>query len=61
LDGIRDLFLAPDSAISGQVNPPSSARFKDEIKPMDKASEATLALKPVTIVEFIIADAAAFA
>ncbi len=27
--------------------PPSSARFKDGIKPMDKASEAILALKPV--------------
>ena len=26
----------------------SSARFKDEIKPMDKASEAILAMKPVT-------------
>src|SRR4029453_2424904 len=26
----------------------SSARFKDNIKPMDKASEAILALKPVT-------------
>jgi len=26
----------------------SSARFKDEIKPMDKASEAVLGLKPVT-------------
>ena len=26
----------------------SSARFKDEIKPMDQASEAILALKPVT-------------
>jgi hypothetical protein len=26
----------------------SSERFKDEIKPMDKASEAVLALKPVT-------------
>jgi uncharacterized coiled-coil protein SlyX len=26
----------------------SSARLKDEIKPMDKASEAILALKPVT-------------
>ena len=26
----------------------SSARFKQEIKPMDKASEALLALKPVT-------------
>jgi trimeric autotransporter adhesin len=27
---------------------PSSARFKDDIKPMDNASEAILALKPVT-------------
>jgi hypothetical protein len=27
----------------------SSARFKDEIKPMDKASEAILALKPVFV------------
>jgi hypothetical protein len=27
---------------------PSSKRFKDQIKPMDKASEAILALKPVT-------------
>jgi len=27
---------------------PSSARFKDEIKPMDNASEAILALQPVT-------------
>jgi hypothetical protein len=27
---------------------PSSERFKDEIKPMEKASEAILALKPVT-------------
>jgi hypothetical protein len=26
----------------------SSARFKDDIKPMDNASEAVLALKPVT-------------
>jgi hypothetical protein len=26
----------------------SSARFKDEIKPMDKASEAILSLRPVT-------------
>ena len=26
----------------------SSARFKDDIKPMDKASEALLSLKPVT-------------
>ena len=28
--------------------PPSSARFKGEIKPMDKVSEAILALEPVT-------------
>jgi uncharacterized coiled-coil protein SlyX len=27
---------------------PSSKRFKDDIKPMDKASEALLSLKPVT-------------
>src|SRR5438270_127000 len=32
----------------GTVNTPSSARFKDEIKPMDKTSEAILGLKPVT-------------
>jgi uncharacterized Zn ribbon protein len=34
---------------SGQLGvAPSSARFKDAIKPMDKASEAILELKPVT-------------
>ncbi|HEY2922400.1 MAG TPA: tail fiber domain-containing protein, partial [Candidatus Binatia bacterium] len=34
---------------SGQLGvAASSQRFKDEIKPMDKASEAILALKPVT-------------
>jgi hypothetical protein len=34
---------------SGQLGvPPSSKRFKDEIKPMDKTSEVILALKPVT-------------
>ena len=34
---------------SGQLGvKPSSARFKEAIKPMDKASEAILALKPVT-------------
>jgi len=32
----------------GTINPPSSARFKEEIEPMSKASEAILALKPVT-------------
>jgi len=31
----------------GTVNVPSSARFKEEIKPMNKASETILALKPV--------------
>jgi trimeric autotransporter adhesin len=30
------------------IGPPSSARFKEQIKPMDKASQAILALKPVT-------------
>jgi uncharacterized coiled-coil protein SlyX len=34
---------------SGQLGTaPSSKRFKDEIKPMDKVSEVILALKPVT-------------
>jgi hypothetical protein len=34
---------------NGQLGQPaSSARFKDEIKPMDKASEVILALKPIT-------------
>jgi len=34
---------------AGQLGvPPSSARFKQEIKPMDTASEAILRLKPVT-------------
>jgi uncharacterized coiled-coil protein SlyX len=34
---------------AGQIGTaPSSQRFKTEIKPMDKASEAILALKPVT-------------
>ena len=32
----------------GTVTPPSSARFKDEIKPIGKASGAILALKPVS-------------
>jgi uncharacterized coiled-coil protein SlyX len=36
--------------VSGQIAqcPPSSVRFKEDIKPMDKDSEAILALKPVT-------------
>jgi hypothetical protein len=34
---------------AGQLGtPPSSARFKEQIKPMDKMSEAILSLKPVT-------------
>ena len=32
----------------GYVNRSSARRFKEDIKPMDKASEAILALKPVT-------------
>jgi hypothetical protein len=32
----------------GTINPPSSARFKEEIKPMNEASEVILALNPVT-------------
>ena len=32
----------------GTISVPSSARFKDEIRPMNKASEAILALNPVT-------------
>jgi hypothetical protein len=45
--GVSGLAVKINS--SGQLGvPPSSARFKDEIKPMDKASEAILALTPVT-------------
>jgi hypothetical protein len=39
------VFINADGQLS---TTPSSARFKTEIKPMDKASEAILALKPVT-------------
>jgi hypothetical protein len=42
-----DAVLVTASGKLGTVNI-SSQRFKDEIKPMDKASEAILALKPVT-------------
>ena len=42
-----DAVLVTDSGKLGTVNL-SSERFKDQIKPMDKASEAILALKPVT-------------
>jgi hypothetical protein len=41
------VFITTDGKL-GTVNPPSSARYKEEIKPMEQASEAILALKPVT-------------
>ena len=41
----RPVYVNSDNKIGTLV---SSRRFKDEIKPMDKASEAILALKPVT-------------
>ena len=50
--GIRGAAVTGAAVVvsnSGQLGvAPSSARFKDEIKPMDKASETILALKPVT-------------
>ena len=50
--GIRGVAVTGAAVVvssSGQLGvAPSSERFKDEIKPMDKASEAILALKPVT-------------
>src|SRR6266516_2393082 len=51
--GISGVAVAGDPVVvnsSGQlgVGIPSSKRFKDEIKPMADASEAILALKPVT-------------
>ena len=39
------VIIGPDGHLGTVV---SSARFKDGIKPMDKASEAILALQPVT-------------
>jgi uncharacterized coiled-coil protein SlyX len=52
---IRNVFVSVASARAVYVNSDnrigtlvSSRRFKEEIKPMDKASEAILALKPVT-------------
>jgi Chaperone of endosialidase len=41
------VFITTDGKL-GTVNPPSSARYKENIKPMDQASQAILALKPVT-------------
>ena len=51
--GIRGVTVASGVGVvvgsSGQLGTvTSSARFKDDIKPMDKASETILALKPVT-------------
>jgi hypothetical protein len=50
--GISGVAVAGSAVLvsgSGQLGVAvSSARYKDEIKPMDKASEAILALKPVT-------------
>jgi trimeric autotransporter adhesin len=50
--GIRGATVTGTAVVvssSGQLGvAPSSLRFKDQIKPMDKTSEAILALKPVT-------------
>jgi hypothetical protein len=43
-----DAVFVTNTGKLGTVNVPSSARFKDDIKPMDKASDIILALKPVT-------------
>ena len=43
-----DAVYVTSSGKLGTISTPSSARFKDEVKPMDNASEAILALKPVT-------------
>src|SRR5439155_5738162 len=55
IGNIRDVTTANNDAIpvvidsAGQLGTRSSSRrFKNEIKPMDKASEAILSLKPVT-------------
>jgi len=53
---IAGIIGAPVAGVTVHINgtgqlgigPPSSVRFKEQIKPMDKASEAILALKPVT-------------
>src|SRR4029077_618544 len=41
------VFITSEGKL-GTVNPLSSARFKEDINPMNEASEAILALKPVT-------------
>ena len=43
-----DAVFVTNTGKLGTVNIPSSARFKDEIRLMDKASAVILALKPVT-------------
>jgi Chaperone of endosialidase len=56
IGGIYNQFIDPasDTIVGIDANGklgtavPSSRRFKQDIKPMDKASEAILALKPVT-------------
>jgi hypothetical protein len=49
ISGAGVMGVAVKVNAAGQLGTaPSSARFKDEIKPMAKASEAILALKPVT-------------
>ena len=42
------VFINTTTGQLGTAPPSSSRRFKKEIKPMDKASEAIVALKPVT-------------
>jgi hypothetical protein len=49
IHGVPVTGVAVKVTAAGQLGvAPSSARFKEQIKPMDKASEAILALKPVT-------------
>jgi hypothetical protein len=43
-----DVVYITSNGKLGTITAFSAARFKDEIKPMDKASEVILALKPVT-------------
>ena len=42
------VYINTNTGRLGTVGPPSSRRFKEEIRPMDQASEAILGLKPVT-------------
>jgi hypothetical protein len=45
--GIFAVYINSNGQLGTQA-PPSARRFKKEIKPMDKTSEAILALKPIT-------------